>query len=80
MMSLYEYKLPLYTFRGFPGGTNGKESACQCRGHKRSTVNPWIGKIPLRRAWQPTPYPGLENPLDRGAWQAMVHRVGKRHD
>ena len=34
---------------GFPGSTSGKESACQCRRHKRRRFDPW------RRAWQPTP-------------------------
>ena len=33
----------------------GKESTCQCRKHKRSELEPWIGKIPWRRKWQPTP-------------------------
>ena len=40
---------------GFPGGTSGKEPSCQCRRHKRCRFNPWVGKIPWRRAWQPTP-------------------------
>ena len=30
----------------FPGGGSDKKSACQCRGHKRSGFNPWVGKIP----------------------------------
>ena len=35
---------------------SGKESACQSRqGFKRPRFVPWVGKIPLRRAWQPTP-------------------------
>ena len=40
-----------------PGGTSGKESACQCR---RPGFNPWVRKIPWRRTWQPTPvfWPG----------------------
>ena len=38
-----------------PGGAVGKESACQCRRHKRCGFNPWIGKIPWNRKWQPTP-------------------------
>ena len=42
-------------FVGFPGGASGKESACQCRRHKRHGFNPWVGKIPWRRARQPTP-------------------------
>ena len=40
---------------GFPGGTSGKESACQCRRQKRHGFDPWVRKIPWRRAWQPTP-------------------------
>ena len=38
---------------------------------------PWVRKIPWRRAWQPTPEFLLENPMERGAWQATVHRVAK---
>ena len=41
--------------RGFPDGTSSKEPACQCRRHKRRRFNPWIGKIPWRRAWQSMP-------------------------
>ena len=33
----------------------GKEPACQCKRCKRCTFNSWVGKIPWRRAWQPTP-------------------------
>ena len=39
--------------------------------------DPWVRKIPWRRAWQPSQYSCLENPRDRGAWQATVHRVSK---
>jgi len=47
----------MYTYDpvwGFPGGAGGKESACQCRRHKRCGFDPWVGKVPSRRAWQPT--------------------------
>ena len=37
------------------GGATGRESACQCRRHKRHRLNLWVGKIPWRRARQPTP-------------------------
>ena len=37
---------------GFPGGTSGKKSACQCR---RDGFGPWVRKIPWSRKWQPTP-------------------------
>ena len=40
---------------GFPDGASGKESAYQCRKHKRSGFDPWVGKMPWRRKWQPTP-------------------------
>ena len=39
----------------FPGGASGKESACQCKRCKRLGSDPWVRKIPWRRAWQPTP-------------------------
>ena len=39
----------------FPGGASGIEPACQCRRQRRPRFHPWVGKIPWRRAWQPTP-------------------------
>ena len=66
--------LPL-TFWGFPGGASGKEPTCLCRKHKRHRFNSWVRKIPWRGTWQPTQYPYLGNTVDRGAWQAIVHRV-----
>ena len=40
---------------GFPGGASGKEPACQCRRCKRLEFNHWVGKIPWKRSWTPTP-------------------------
>ena len=37
---------------GLPWWLSGKKSACERR---RRGFNPWIGKIPSRRKWQPTP-------------------------
>ena len=37
---------------GLPRWLSGKESTCQCR---RPGFDPWVGKIPWRRKWQPTP-------------------------
>ena len=34
------------------GGTRNKKPACQCRKHR---LDPWVGKIPWRMAWKPTP-------------------------
>ena len=44
----------LHMHVGFPGGTSGKEPACQCRRHETPGFNLWVGKIPWRRKWQPT--------------------------
>ena len=65
------------TLRGFPGGASGKEPAYQCRRHKRCGFNPWVGKVPWRRAWQSTLVFLPGEPMDRGAWRATVHRVTK---
>ena len=68
----------VYIFMGFPGGVSGKEPTCQSRRHKRGGFDPWVRKIPWRRAWQPTlVYSCLENPMDRGAWWAIIQRVTK---
>ena len=48
-------KLPIHAIMGFPGGASGKESTCQCNRCKRLGIDPWIGKIPWSRKWQPTP-------------------------
>ena len=52
------------------GGASGKEPTSQCRRHLILGFDPWVRKIPWRRAWQSTPVflPGKS--LDRGAWQA----------
>ena len=49
----------------------------QCRRHKRSGLDPWIGRIPWRRAWQPTPVflPGESH--GQRSPVAMVHGVTK---
>ena len=49
-----EFGMDMYTL-GFSGGASGKEPACQCRRCKRLVLDPKVGKIPWRRAWQPTP-------------------------
>ena len=35
-------------------GLSGKEYACQCRRPRRGGFDPWVGKIPWSRKWQPT--------------------------
>ena len=62
---------------GFPDGTSGKEPACQCRRHRRCGFDPWVGKIPWRRAWQPTPALLPGEPMDRGVCWATVHSIAE---
>ena len=61
---------------GLPGGASGKESACQCRRCKRRGFNPWVGKIPWSRKWQPLQYSCLENTGQR----TLVGLQRVRHD
>ena len=60
---------------GLPGGDSGKEPACQCRSLKRHRFDPWIRKIPWRKAWQSTPVFLPREPMDRGIWQVAILRV-----
>ena len=61
-------------FRGFPGGSDGRESACNA-GDLGSI--PGLGRSPGRGHSNPLQYSCLENPMDRGAWWAVVHGVTK---
>ena len=53
--------LPTHWTWRFPGGsrvkkpTNKQNTTCQCRRCKRHWFDHWVGKIPWRRKWQPTP-------------------------
>ena len=40
---------------GFPDGASGKGSTSQHMRNKRHVFSPWVGTIPWRRKWQPTP-------------------------
>ena len=44
----------------FPRQPSGTKSACQCRRHQRPGFDPWVRKMPWRRAWQCAPgfWPG----------------------
>ena len=40
------------SYNDFPDGSDGKSICLQCG---RPGFDPWVGKIPWRRKWQPTP-------------------------
>ena len=68
-----------FTLMSFPGGANGKEPACQGRRHTRRRFDPvpWSGSSPRKGHGNRLQCSCLENPMDRGAWWATVHRVVK---
>ena len=59
----------------FPGGSDGKESA---RNAGDLSSIPGSGRSPGVGNGNPLQYYCLENPKDRGAWQATVHGVTNR--
>ena len=59
---------------GFPGDSVGKESACNVE--DLGSI-PGLGRSPEERNGYPLQYSALENSMDRGAWQAIVHGVAK---
>ena len=64
---------------GFPSGSIGKEPALHANeGDTRDAGSfPGLGRSPERGHSNPLHYSCLENPMDRRAWQATVHRVTK---
>ena len=61
-------------FRGFPGSSVGKESACSARD---PCLIPGWGRSPGEGNDKPLQYSCLENPMDRGAWRATAHGVAR---
>ena len=62
----------------FPSGSVGKESACSAGD---PGLIPGLGRFPGEGNGNPLQYSCLENPVDRGAWQAAVHGIARvRHD
>ena len=61
-------------YDGFPGGSYGKESACNAGD---LGLNPGLERSPGEGDGYPLQYSCLENPMDREAWWATVHGVQK---
>ena len=60
-----------------PQWLSGKESTCNAGDTRDVSLIPGIGRSPKGGHDNPIWYFYLENPMDRGAWQAVVHRVAK---
>ena len=73
MRTFYLLMLP-GGYMGFPGSSAGKESTCN-EGDLGSI--PGMRRSPGEGSSYPLQYSGLENSMDRGAWQATVHGITK---
>ena len=62
---------------GFPGGSVVKNPPANAGD---SGLISWSGRSPGEGNGNPLQYSCLENPMDRGAWQATVHGVTKESD
>ena len=75
-MSIEDFQTSILRFpcehKGFPCGSSGKESACNA-GDLGST--PGLGRSPGEGKGYPLLYSGLENSMDREAWQATQSMV-----
>ena len=72
--SLLNCKSSLYILRESPNSSVGKETACSA-GDLGSI--PGSGRSPGKGNVNTLQYSCLENPMDRGAWQATVHGVAR---
>ena len=61
--------------KGFPGGSDGRESACNARD---PGLIPGPTRYPGEGNGNPLQYPCLEKSMDRRAWWAAVHGTAKR--
>ena len=62
---------------GLPWCLSGQESSCQAGD---GGLIPGSGRSPGEGNANPLQYSGLGNPLERGAWWAIVHGVTKDSD
>ena len=67
----------LYLFSTFPGGSGGKESACNAGDQG---LIPGSRRSPGEGNGYPLQYSCLENSMDRGAWWTTVHEVARLND
>ena len=66
--------------KGFPGGTVVKNPPVNAGDTRDVGSVSGLGRSPGRGNGNPLQYSCLENPMHRGAWWALVHRVRKDSD
>ena len=65
---------------GPPGWLSGKESTCNSEkaGDPTCSIS-WMGRSLEEGVATHRSICALENPMDKGAWQAAVHRIAQSH-
>ena len=74
LLDVAQYGIDTIHDWGFPGGSDGKESACNV-GDLGSI--PGLGRSPAEGKVYPLQYSCLENSMDGRAWQATAYGVAK---
>ena len=62
---------------GLPWYLSGKESTLSAGAEGATSLIPGSGRSPGGGHSNPLQYSCLENPMERGAWRAAVHRVAE---
>ena len=70
---LRNHIVSLRPYLGFPGDSDGKESACNSGDARDVGSIPGLGRSPGGDHGNPLQYSCLENPMQGGAWRATVH-------
>ena len=74
MSLIYDVNHDFMILWGFPGSSDGKESACKAGD---LGLIPGSGRSPGEGNGFPLQYSCLENSINREVWQAIVHGVAK---
>ena len=77
VLIIYKYLDISMACNGLPWWLSSKESACNARDMRDAVSIPVWGRSPGEGNGKPLQYSCLESPMNRGTWQATVHRVTK---
>ena len=77
LFGVQHISMSVFLFLGFPGGSVGKEFACNAADAGDTGMIPGSGRFLGGGHGSTLQYSCLENPMDGGAWGATVHRVTK---
>ena len=69
----FHFRIDHYIIKGFPGGLVVRNPPA----HAGDGFSPWVGKTPGEGNSYPLQCSCLGNPMDKGAWQAIVHCIAE---